>query len=130
MKIIQVSYGKIIILQEDIAEVIINQGVVMDEKMIDHYHDLLRSKLVAPFYLLINKENSYTYDFMAQRNLATINEIGAMAVVAYNKVTSMTTEMLNKLPRKETWNLRIFSDKDEALKWLLHEREKNDISKD
>ena len=102
MKIIQVSYGKIIILQEDIAEVIINQGVVMDEKMIDHYHDLLRSKLVAPFYLLINKENSYTYDFMAQRNLATINEIGAMAVVAYNKVTSMTTEMLNKLPRKET----------------------------
>ncbi|MCX7548216.1 STAS/SEC14 domain-containing protein [Xanthomarina sp. F1114] len=125
MKIITVPYGKIIVLQEQIAEVIINRGVVMDEEMIGHYHDLLRSKLKAPFYLIINKKNAYTYNFLAQRNLATIKEIAAMAVVAYNQTTSMATDMLDKLPRKEAWNLRIFSDREEALQWILYEQEKN-----
>ncbi|MCX7551906.1 hypothetical protein [Xanthomarina sp. F2636L] len=124
MKVINLSYGKIIVLQDDIAEVIINQGVVMDEEMIDHYHNLLRSKLKAPFFLIINKKNAYTYNFLAQRNLATIKEIAAMAVIAYSQRTSMTTDMLDKLPRKETWNLRIFSDREEALKWILFEKDK------
>lgn len=30
MKIIQLSYGRIILLEENIAEVMIDQGVVMD----------------------------------------------------------------------------------------------------
>ena len=128
MKIITVPYGKIIVLQEQIAEVIINRGVVMDEKMIDHYHNLLLSKLKAPFYLIINKKNAYTYNFLAQRNLATIQEIAAMAVIAYNQTASMTTEMLDRLPRKEAWNLRIFSDREEALKWILYEQDKNNNS--
>ncbi|TJY37355.1 DUF7793 family protein [Pontimicrobium aquaticum] len=128
MRILEFPYGKIIILQKSIAEVIINEGVVMDEVMIDHYHDVLRFNLEAPFSLLVNKKHSYSYDFNAQKNLATINEIAAMAVVAYNKVTSMTTQMLDKLPRKEKWNLKIFSDREEALKWLIYEQEKRDKS--
>lgn len=128
MKTIELPYGKILILQKNIAEVIINEGIVMDETMIDHYHDVLRFNLQAPFSLLINKKYSYSYDFNAQRNLATIKEITAMAVVAYNKMTSMTTQMLEKLPRKEAWNLKIFSDREEALKWLMFEQEKRDIS--
>lgn len=128
MRILEFPYGKIIILQSNIAEVIINEGIVMDELMIDHYHDVLRFNLEAPFSLLVNKKHSYTYDFNAQRNLATINEIAAMAVVAYNRVTSMTTEMLEKLPRKEGWNLKIFSTREEALHWLVEEQQKNGAS--
>lgn len=128
MKTLELPYGKILILQKNIAEVIINEGIVMDELMIDHYHDVLRFNLVAPFYLLVNKKHSYSYDFNAQRNLATIEEIEAMAVVTYNRVTSMTTEMLDKLPRKEKWNLKIFSTREEALHWLLEEQRKDDAS--
>ncbi|WP_347922366.1 hypothetical protein [Pontimicrobium sp. SW4] len=130
MKILEFPYGKIIILRKNIAEVIINEGIVMDVVMIDHYHDILRSNLEAPFSLLINKKYSYTYDFNAQKKLATISEIAAMAVVAYSRLTSMTTEILDKLPRKEAWNLKIFSDREEALKWLIFEQEKLDKSID
>ncbi|HAI19935.1 MAG: hypothetical protein CMP05_09430 [Xanthomarina sp.] len=130
MKIIQLSYGTIILLEENIAEVIINEGVVMDIAMIDHYHDVLKSNLKAPFSLLINKKFSYTYDFYAQRNLATLKEIVAMAVVAYNKMASMSTEVLEKLPRPTEWHLKIFSDREEALKWLQHEQEAHDNKKD
>jgi hypothetical protein len=128
MKILELSYGRIILLEENIAEVIINEGVIMDEAMIEHYHQVLKSNLKAPFSLLVNKKNSYTYNFNAQQNLATLNEIISMGVVAYNQLTSMTTDILEKLPRKSDWNLKIFSDRQEALKWIMHEQNKHDNS--
>jgi len=115
-------FAKIIILQKDIAEVMINDGVEMDTKMVDQYHDFLLSHLHPPFSLLINKVNSYTYDFQAQIHLATLKEINAMAVIAYNRITKITTESLASYPRSEKWNLKVFSNRNEALSWLLAEQ--------
>ena len=72
MNLYELSYAKIIVLQDDIAEVIINDAVVMNAAMVEQYHEFLRSILTSPFSLLINKINSYTYDFDAQIELATI----------------------------------------------------------
>jgi hypothetical protein len=92
--------------------------------MVKEYHEFLLSYLVSPFSLLINKVNTYSYDFDAQVNLATLKEINAMAVVAYTRTTKTSTEYLQSLvPRKIDWNLRIFSNRDEALIWLRSEHE-------
>ena len=77
------------------------------------------SHLRPPFALIINKINSYTYDFHAQRKLATLKEINYMTVVAYTRMTRLTTESLAAIPREVNWNLKIFSNRDEALAWLL-----------
>jgi len=131
MDLHDLPFAKIIILRDDIAEVMINDGVKMDMAMVEQYHDFLLSHLRAPFSLLVNKVNSYTYDFDAQEKLATLTEIKAMAVVAYNRVTAITTETLASYPRNVKWNLRIFSNRDEALAWLLSEQETdNHISED
>jgi len=119
MNLHELSFAKIIILHDNIAEVIVDEGIVMDLRMVDEYHKLLLTHLVAPFSLLINKVNSYTYDFQAQTKLANLEEIDAMAVVAYNRVTQITTETLASYPRSKQWNLKVFSNRDEALKWLL-----------
>ena len=119
MDLHELSFAKIIILRDDIAEVMINDGVRMNEEMVEQYHDFLLSHLRAPFSLLVNKINSYTYDFHAQEKLATLKEINAMAVVAYNRVTKITTETLASYPRDVKWNLEIFSNRDDALAWLL-----------
>ena len=81
MELHELPYAKIIVLKDDIAEVIIDDDIVMDETMVEHYHGFLLSHLNAPFSLLINKVNSYTYDFNAQMKLATLVEIKAMAVL-------------------------------------------------
>jgi len=122
MDLHELPFAKIIILREDIAEVMINEGVRMDAAMVETYHDFLLSHLRAPFSLLINKINSYTYDFQAQEKLATLKEIYAMAVVAYNRVTRITTETLASYPRDVKWNLKIFSNRDEALAWLISQQ--------
>jgi len=118
MDLYELPFAKIILLREDLAEVIINEGVEMDVAMVDQFHDFLLSHLSAPFFLLINKIHSYTYDFEAQLKLGTLKELNAIAVVAYTRMTKLTTETVASLPRDVKWNLKIFTNRDEALSWL------------
>jgi len=118
MSLHKLRFAKIIILQENIAEVIINEAVEIDNEMVSEYHDFLLQNLSAPFLLLINKINSYTYTFDAQIKIASLPEIKAMAAVTYNKATEVATRNLASLPRDNTWNIQIFPDRDTALDWL------------
>lgn len=123
MDLHELPFAKIVLLQEDMAEVIVNDGVAMDVGMVNQYHKYLLTHLRSPFSLLINKINSYTYDFDAQIELATLVEINAMAVVSYNRITKVTTETLASYPRDKMWNLKVFSNREEALVWLLSEQQ-------
>lgn len=118
-------FAKIILLREDIAEVLINDGVEMDVKRVDQYHDFLRSHLRCPFSLLVNNINSYSYSFLAQEKLAEMEEINATATVVYNRVAKLAAETLAMYPRNHEWNLKIFSDRRDALEWLILEQDKS-----
>lgn len=118
MKTYELSFANINILSDNIAEVIINDGVEMDLAMVDEYHAFLLSLLTAPFSLLINKLNKYSYDPEALREIATLKEINLMAVVSYSLSTTITTDYLTSFPRDVEWNLKIFGNRDEALSWL------------
>lgn len=118
----ELPFAKITILRDDIAEVVINDGIEMDVSMVDQYHGFLLAHLRAPFSLLINKLNAYSYQHDAQQRLATLKEINAMAVVAYNRATVFSTKTLSSYPREDDWNLKIFSDRDDALAWLIAEQ--------
>jgi len=125
MEIYELPFAKIIILRDDIAEVIINEGIEINMDMVEQYHDFLLSHLHAPFSLLINKVNAYSYDFSAQGKLATLKEINAIAVIAYRRSTEIATEELASHPRDVEWNLKIFPNRDDALDWLLSEQRKS-----
>ena len=122
MDLHELSFAKIIVLREDIAEVVVNEGVEMNMAMLEEYHDFLLSNLRHPFSLLINKVNSYTYDFATQINLATLKEINALAIDSYSRITKACTESLASRPRAADWNLKIFSNRAEALAWLESEQ--------
>ena len=122
MELHELSFAKIIILREDIAEVIVNDGVEMNVEMVDEYHDFLLTHMQAPFSLLVNKINAYTYDFEAQKKLCVLEEINVMAAVVYKLVTEISTETMVAFPREIKWNLKIFSNRDEAYAWLVYEQ--------
>ena len=69
MDIHKFNFGSIIILHDNVAEVIINEGVELTLEMINEYHDFLLTNLSSPFFLLVNKIHSYTYSFEAQMHL-------------------------------------------------------------
>lgn len=118
MDIHELSFGKIHVLDEHLAEVIVNDGVEMDMAMVNEYHRFLLDHLSPPFSLLINKLNKYSYTFEAQQQIATLPEIKAMAVVAYNRASEMATNTLKDVHRKVSWNLAVFPERAQALNWL------------
>ena len=114
----RLSFGEIIILKENLAEVIVDDGVEMDMDMVEEYHDFLLSYLSKPILLLVNKKHSYSYTGEAQLNIADLEEIKAIGVVSYSKPAMSSTTLLNSIPREHPWTLKLFDDKKTALHWL------------
>ncbi|MEM5565247.1 hypothetical protein WNY78_09030 [Psychroserpens sp. AS72] len=124
MKVFILPFGKINIIHNTIAEVIINEGVVMDLDMVNQYHDFLLQNLKSPFSLLVNKENSYSYKFDAQLKIANLSEIKSMAVVIYNLSADMATQILIDINKGNDWNIKLFNERQMALDWLLFDDNK------
>ncbi len=118
MKTYKLSFGCITILKSNIAEVIIDEGILMDLKMVDAYHSFLIAKLEAPFLLLINKKHAYTYTFEAQKAIMNIPLVKAMAVVTDVYFSKLATDVLININRGSEWNIKTFDRHEEALKWL------------
>jgi hypothetical protein len=113
-------FGDITILQENLAEVVIFEGIIMDEDIVDDYHNFLLLNLKSPFSLLINKKFAYSYTFGAQLKIGDLTQIDKMAVVAYSNLTEMATKSLMHLNLEKNWNIKIFQDRDSALNWLVN----------
>ena len=118
MKIYKLSFGVINIHHPRLAEVIINEGVVMDEEIVGQYHDFLLSNLKAPFCLLINKENAYTYTYKAQVSVADLDEIKAVGVITKSAGAVMATEMLMDMNVPLQSKMKLFGSRADGLAWL------------
>jgi len=118
MKICDLSFGKIILLHKNLAEVIINEGVVIDEVMVDEFHDSLLNSLESPFSLIINKKHSYSYTFASQKIIAHLKGIKAIAVISNTSGGVMSTKTLISVNGNYKLNFKLFSKREEAESWL------------
>lgn len=116
-------FGHVQLLREDIAEVIIDEGVEMDLNMVKQYHQYLLDHLKAPFSVLVNKRNAYTYTFEAQQALSALSQSYASAVVVYSRLSHISTDYVISLPHSRHWNINLFSNRQEALQWLIHQQD-------
>lgn len=120
MKVFILPFGEIRILDSNIAELIINEGVLIDDIMIDTYRTLLQSHLSIPFSLLINKKNAYSYTFAAQMAMGNSNHIVDLrAVVVYSQSAEMATNIVMNINQDNNCNIKIFREREAAVDWLL-----------
>lgn len=117
------SNGELILLQDDIAEVIADDGVEIDLVMIGEFHEFLINHVRAPFSLLVNKRNSYSFTLEAQKYLYSLETINAVAVVAYNKASEDTARALLNYPGNPDFEGRVFNTREEALAWLQNKQQ-------
>ncbi len=118
MKEYKLAFGTIIILEEQLAEVIIDEGVVIDEVVLDICHDFLLSYFKASFSILLNKKNSYSYTFEAQKILFNLKEVHRVAVLAATSGAYMSAETLIKMNESNHLNMQLFEKREYALEWL------------
>lgn len=120
MQNFKLSFGNVIILKEDLAEIIIDEGVEVNGIMVEKLHDFLLRNLNAPFRLLINTQNSYSYTFRAQIQIAMLKEIEAIGVSVGSEVALMSIETMIFLSKNNSCVIQfeIFKSRIEALAWL------------
>lgn len=118
MKSYKLSFGTIKILKNNLAEIIVGEGVELDEVSVAEYHDFLLDHLEKPMYLLINKEKPYTYNFNAQMALASLEGVRAKAMVVYTSAAFMATQTVINMNKKAYANTQVFQERDAALSWL------------
>lgn len=119
------NFGFIKILSENIAEIIINNNVVITLEMIDEYDQFLTEYFTGDFGLLINRINHYSYTFEAKLSIGSIDRLKAMAVVYYNETNKESTNSLVKARKGDNFNLKLFSGLElgwqSGLDWLHNE---------
>ena len=118
MEIHTLSFCNVIIINSQLAEVIVTEGEVIDLDKVAEYHNFILDKLSSPFSLLINKIHAYTYTFEAQKHIGQLKEIKALAIVAPTSGALMSTKILLHINGEVQHIIKLFKIRDEALDWL------------
>ncbi|WP_298760159.1 hypothetical protein [uncultured Psychroserpens sp.] len=119
MKVFILPFGKISVIEPNIAEVIINEGVLIDESIVNIYRKVLQSHFEKPISLLINKENAYSYTFDAQVAMGELSDVIAFrAVVVYSLSAEMATQIVMDINKHNNWKIKIFRERQAAIDWL------------
>lgn len=120
MKKCRLSFAEILMLKEDLIEIIVDEGIVVNEVMVDEFHDFLLTNISAPYRILISTRNSYSYTFRAQLLIAKLKQIEAIGVSIENTGALMSFETMNFLNKNNRCNIQfeLFMTRIEALAWL------------
>lgn len=118
MKEYEFSFGKIIILRDDLAEIITNKGVEMNEDIVKECHDFLIKHLKNPFSLLINKKYEHTYTGEAQTMISNLKELKVMGVVVGAKRSIIPSSILSKINEGNDSSIKLFNKRNQALEWF------------
>ena len=121
----RLSFTKIIKLDDNLIELIADEGVEIDIEMVKEFHDWCFKNLESSFGVLVNKKNSYTYTFEAQMKIGDYPDIIAISVITYSMISQTFTKLISQYPRKNKWNMEIFNDRETAIKWIKEELAKN-----
>lgn len=118
MGIHTLSFCTVNVINPQLAEVIVAEGEVIEETNVNEYHDFLLDNLSAPFSLIINKINAYTYTYEAQKIIGQLKEIKAVAIVTPTSGSLMSTKVLLHINGDVQHVIKLFKARDEALDWL------------
>jgi len=121
----KLSFCSINIINENIAEVIVNKSVEISIEMVEEYDDFLSTHFSGDIGLLINRINSYNFSFEAKLTIASHENIKAIAVINYSDESEIFTNKLARLRELDGWNLTCFSGLElgwqQGLDWLKEE---------
>jgi len=128
----QLSFAKVNLLNEHIAEVIVGQDVVISLEMSEEYDDFLTKIFSDNFALLINKINEYDFSFEAKLSVASHENLAAIAVITYDNKSKESVEKIAVIRHRDGWNLKVFDGLNlgyqEGLAWLNNELNTNALS--
>ena len=121
----QFDFGRINIINGNIAEVIIDKNVEMSIEMVEQSEQFFSEHFTDNFGMLVNKINAYQYAYEAKLTIGSHEKLKAIAVVNYHNEGIRQSDRVIKLREMDSLNLKTFSGLElgwqQGLDWLKKE---------
>jgi len=107
-------------LSDNIFEVTINAGAIIDEKCAKEAEIFWHNLRTVPYGLLVNNKNSFSYSFMGAQKIGEHSLERKTAVLVDDPISNdqMSTVLDLKKMAGNSENRKVFQDRDKAIKWL------------
>ncbi|TKB46745.1 hypothetical protein [Thalassotalea mangrovi] len=119
------SFGYINIINDNIAEVLVDEGVEMSLEMCEEYDEFLHSHFHGPYAVLVNRIHNYKMSYETRLHIASHQDLVAIGVVSYNNHDSDEVAKLLQQRKIDNLNLKEFHGLDmgrgKAIAWLERE---------
>ena len=112
------SFCRILIIDKNIVEVILNEGIEINPTMVDEFFTYIADKMNGVISILLNKATKYSYNFEALMQLSVSTKIRHMGVVVYDSIAVSSVNFLNERYNESQKNVKIFKTREDALAWL------------
>ncbi len=121
----RLSFCNINILTDNIAEVIIDNNIVVTIEMVEEHDDFLCTIFNGDFGVLVNKVNTYSYTLEAKLIMGSIESMKAIASVNYSPDGTQSSQDIKDRRSNDSLNLKSFSGYEmgwqRAYDWLTLE---------
>jgi hypothetical protein len=116
----KLSFCEIEQLSDNIFEVTINAGAIIDEKCAEEAEIFWHDLRTVPYGLLVNNKNEFSYSFMGSQKIGEHALERKTAVLVDGPISKdqMSTVLNLKKMAGKTENRNVFQDRDEAIQWL------------
>ena len=116
----KLSFCEIEQLSDNIFEVTINDGAIIDEKCAEEAEIFWQDLRKEPYGLLVNNKNRFSYSFMGSQKIGEHSLERKTAVLVDNPISKdqISTVLDLKKMVGNVENRKVFHDRDKAIEWL------------
>ena len=119
---ITTRFGQIKLIAPNIAELIINQNIVVTLELMEEYDALMSRHFNESYGVLVNRLNNYSYTFEALLCIGSAKNLKAAAVINYGHANEEQIKGLAAVRQMDDLNIKEFSGlelgRDNAISWL------------
>ena len=116
----KLSFCEIEQLSDNIFEVTVNEGHVIDEKCAEEARLFWHNLRQEPYNLLVNNKNRFSYSFIGMQEIASQALERKTAILLDEEILIKEMSMVTNLEKMlgNVKNRKVFQDREEAIKWL------------
>lgn len=114
----RLSFCKLQIIDQNIVEVMLDEGVEISGQMVDEFFDAITGKMNEEISILLDKATNYSYKFDALIQLSELTKIQNIGVVTYGSVSRSSAIFMMERFNKSNKNVELFENREDALAWL------------
>lgn len=126
------SFGRVKIISNNIAEIVINHGVEITLDTVQEYETLMNEHFNEHYATIVNRINNYCYAYEAILCVGSAKNLKAVAVINYGVECEQQSKNIKTVRDIDKLNIKVFSGlklgRDSAIEWLNSQLNKTTIS--